>query len=186
MYARSVGEREFTFDFASGLIDDNLLVVDRETNSVWSQLAGKAVFGEMNGTPFAAMPSMQTTWKYWRAEHPNTQVMVMEGREGRPYLYQDFIPGERRQRVGDHDTSTLGLGLVVGSEAWFFPFPELSLARTPFAITVGDRQVTIGYSADGMTAWATDGDGNTLVTVIAYERGWKSFFPESNRYTVGR
>ncbi len=186
MYARSVGEREFTFDFASGLIDDNLLVVDRETNSVWSQLAGKAVFGEMEGTPFAAMPSMQTTWKFWREQNPDTRVMVVEGREGRPYLYQDFTPGERRQRAGDHDTSPVGLGLVVGSEAWYFPFPELDKARTPLTMALGGQQVTIGYNADGMAAWATDADGNTLVTVIAYERGWKSFFPETKRYEAGR
>ena len=182
MYARSVGEREFTFDFASGLIDDNLLVVDRETNSVWSQLAGRSVSGEMEGTPFAAMPSMQTTWKFWRDAHPDTQVMVVEGREGRPYLYQDFIPGEQRQRTGDHDTSTLGLGVAVGSDAWYFPFPELEKAEMPLTMTVGGQQITVGYSAEGMTAWATDTDGNTMVTVIAYERGWKSFFPESKRY----
>ena len=74
----------------------------------------------------------------------------------------------------------------MGSEAWYFPFPELGKARTPFTMTVGDQQVTIGYSADGMTAWATDADGNTLVTVIAYEHGWKSFFPVSKRYAAGR
>lgn len=186
MYARSIGEREFTFDFASGLIDDNLLVVDRETNSVWSQLAGKAVFGEMEGAPFTAMPSMQTTWKFWRELHPDTRVMVVEGREGRPYLYQDFTPGERRQRAGEHDTSPVGLGLVVAGDAWYFPFPELEKASTPLAMTIGGQQVTIGYSSEGMTAWATDADGDILVTVIAYERGWNSFFPESQRYAAGR
>lgn len=186
MYARSIGDREFTFDFASGLIDDNLLVVDRETNSVWSQLAGKAVFGEMKGAPFTAMPSMQATWKFWREQHPDTRVMVVEGRDGRPYLYQDFTPGERRQRAGEHDTSPVGLGLVVAGDAWYFPFPELEKASTPLAITIGDQQVTIGYSSEGMTAWATDADGDILVTVIAYERGWNSFFPESQRYAAGR
>ena len=74
----------------------------------------------------------------------------------------------------------------MGSDAWYFPFPELDKAETPFTMTVGGEQITIGYSADGMTAWATDADGNTIVTVIAYERGWKSFFPESNRYAAGR
>ena len=34
MYARRVGGKEFTFDFAEALYRDNLLFVDRETNSV--------------------------------------------------------------------------------------------------------------------------------------------------------
>ena len=186
MYARNLGGRELTFDFASGLIDDNLLVVDRETNTVWSQLAGKAVFGQLEGTAFKAMPSMQTTWKFWRQEHPDTEVMVIEGREGRPYLYQDFIPGTRRQRTGEHDTSTLGLGLAVGVESWFFPLAELDGAATPMKMGIGGQAVTIGYNAEGLTAWARDQDGNMLVTVIAYERGWKSFFPDSRRYAAQR
>jgi hypothetical protein len=40
VYARRVGDRELTFDFAEGLIKDNLLIVDRETRSVWPQLHG--------------------------------------------------------------------------------------------------------------------------------------------------
>ena len=186
MYARILGDRELTFDFASGLIDDNLLVVDRETNSVWSQLAGKAVFGEMEGTPFEAMPSMQTTWKFWRDKHPDTDVMVVDGRDGRPYFYQDFVPGERRRRDGEHDTSTLGLGLVLGGESWFFPLAQLTKADNPFQINIGGQAVTIGHSEEGLTAWALDERGNLLVTVIAYERGWKSFFPDSRRFSAVR
>ena len=51
MYARRVGDRELTFDFAEGLLKNNLLVVDRETDSVWSQLHGKAVIGPLEGQP---------------------------------------------------------------------------------------------------------------------------------------
>ena len=57
MYARRQGGRELTFDFAEGLVDNNLLVVDRETSSVWSQLAGRAIAGSMEGTPLTAVPA---------------------------------------------------------------------------------------------------------------------------------
>lgn len=46
--------------------------------------------------------------------------------------------------------------------------------------------VTIHYSAGGLTAWANDESGSTLVSVIAYQRGWTSFFPESNRFSAAR
>ena len=186
MYARNLGGREFTFDFASGLIDDNLLIVDRETDSVWSQLAGRAVSGEMDGTPLEQMPSLQTTWGFWREQHPDTRVMVVEGSDGRPYQYQDFVPGERRSRGGEHDTSTLGLGLAIGGESWFYPLDELAKVETPIATTIGGQRRSIHYSAAGLTAWATDASGTTLVSVIAYRRGWGKFFPESNYFAGGQ
>lgn len=179
MYARRQGGRELTFDFAEGLVDDNLLVVDRETSSVWSQLAGMAVSGEMEGTPLQAMPSQQTTWKFWRSQHPDTRVMVLPDTEGRPYLYQHVEPGERRRREGDHDTATVGMGLVIGSEEWFFPLQALAAAETPLQMEIGGQPTTIHYDAEGLTAWALDADGNMLVTVLAYETGWRTFFPET-------
>lgn len=183
MYARRQGGRELTFDFAEGLDKDNLLIADRETDSVWSQLAGAAIFGEMTGTPLQAMPAMQTTWAFWRQRHPDTRVSVLEGTEGRGYIYSEFEPGVTpRRRDGEHDTATVGLGIAAGDEAWFFPFPELQQVETPVEITIGDQPVRVFFDAAGITAWAEDADGTLLMGVVAYERGWRSFHPESQRW----
>ncbi len=179
MYARRLGGRELTFDFAEGLVDDNLLVVDRETGSVWSQLAGRAIAGEMEGTPLQAVPAMQTTWKFWRGKHPDTRVMVLPDTRGRPYTYQEFVPGTRRRRGGGHDTSALGFGLALGNEAWFFPFRELEALSGPLEMTVAGQSVRVFYDREGLTAWAEDPDGNLLMGVLAYERGWRSFHPDT-------
>lgn len=182
MYARQQGDREFTFDFGDGLLDDNLLLVDRETGSVWSQLAGKAVFGSMEGTPLKAIPSMQTTWKFWRERHPDTQVMALPGRAGRPYVYSDFVPGESRRESGDHDASTLGLGLAVESDAWFFPLRSLANATSPMTMRIGGQDVAIHHATDEFTAWAEDANGELMMGVLAYESGWRAFFPDTKTY----
>jgi len=182
VYARKIDDKEFTFDFGAGLINDNLLIVDRETRSVWSQLAGTAVSGPMEYTPLPAVPSLQTTWGYWRTQHPDTRVSIREGVEGRPYTYKVFTPGERRRDPNakpEHDISTLGLGLVVGDEAWFFPLTQLAEADTPLAREIGGEAVTIHYAADGITAWAENADGEMLVTVLVYQPRWMVFYPES-------
>jgi hypothetical protein len=61
VYAREVAGKKLTFDFAEGLIKDNLLFVDRETHSIWSQLDNQAVSGEMKGAPLQVIASLQTT-----------------------------------------------------------------------------------------------------------------------------
>lgn len=182
MYARAIGDREYTFDFGEGLVEDNLLIVDRETRSVWSQLAGKAVSGPMRHTPLSAVPSLQTTWKYWRERYPDTRVSRTPGVDGRPYRYQVFTPGEPRARDPEtpHDISTLGVGVVIDGDEWFFPLVELARLEGPLSRTIGGLPVRIHYAEEGMTAWVEDSRGEMLTTVMVYEPRWLAFYPQSN------
>lgn len=187
MYARTIDGRELTFDFAEGLIKDNLLIADRETNSVWSQLDGRAIHGPMNGTPLPVIASIQTTWKFWRLRHPGSLVMVVPGKEGYPYRYRSRRPGPPRpkERPQGHDTSVLGLGLTRGGETMFFPFAELEKTDTPLRLEMDGTEVAIHYDKGALTAWATDSAGNLLPGVLAYEFGWRDFNRDSGVYRAG-
>ena len=123
---------------------------------------------------------MQATWGFWRRQHPETRVMVMPGVSGRPYTYSEFVPGERPPSNRAHDTSTLGLGLAIGGDAWFFPFGALAAAETPVRMSVDGTTVLIHFDAAGLTAWAENSAGELLMSVLAYERGWQSFCPHTS------
>ncbi len=184
MYARDYGGRELTFDFIRGLIKDNLVFVDRETGSIWSQLEGQAVSGKLKGQPLRMIPSIQTTWKYWRELHPDTGVLVDPGQEGRTYFYGNFVPllPRRGKPKAAHDTSKLGLGLAVNGQSMFFPFRELRRAKTPLEIQLGGESITVHYKKEALTAWATGAKGELLTAVLVYERGWLRFFPKSKTF----
>jgi len=181
VYARNVKDKNLTFDFAEGLIKDNLLFVDRETNSIWSQLQGKAVSGPMENTPLQIVPSQQVTWKYWLKKHPDTKVFYVPDKKGFPYLYRNRKPGAPRpkERQKTHDTSTLGLGLVINNQPVYFPLHELAKAKTPFGKNIGGQKVQIFYKTEAMSAWAKDAKGKLLSTVLCYKNGWLSFYPNS-------
>lgn len=181
MYARRVEDRELTFDFADGLLNNNLLIVDRETDSVWSQLHGKAVIGPMEGKPLRAIPSIQTTWKFWREHHPDTRVMTLAGRAGRPYFYRNRPTGQPspRKPKKEHDLSALGFGLALGGEALWVSLEELFERERPVKLTLGGQSVHLFHDEGAMTAWAEDEEGNLLVGVLAYKDGWRDFHPES-------
>lgn len=182
MYARRIAEKELTFDFADGLLDNNLLIVDRETSSVWSQLHGKAVIGELEGTPLEVVPSMQTTWKFWRERHPDTRVMVLPGAEGRPYLYRNRPTGTPSSQIGlqtKHDTKALGYGLVIGGEALWASFRDLEKHGSPIDMTLGGERIRVFFEKEALTAWAEGLDGRLLPGVLAYREGWLDFFPDS-------
>ena len=181
MYARQVGDRELTFDFADGLLNNNLLIVDRETDSVWSQLHGKAIIGPMEGEPLTVIPSVQATWTFWKERHPDTRVMVLPDVDGQPYYYRNRPTGQSSPKKPkmEHDLSVLGFGLAIGDEALWVPLEELHGLETPIAMTLGGQSIRLFHDTDAMTAWAEDTDGNLLSGVLAYREGWLDFFPKS-------
>lgn len=186
VYLRIVGDRQLTFDFGSGLLNNNLLVVDRETDSVWSQLDQSAISGPMKGTKLKALPAIQSTWKYWLHKYPDTRVMTFKGKDGRRYIYRNREIGRSgaRSRPASHDTSALGLGLHITHQSHYFPFTELKKAQLPIELTVGDKMVTIHYEDDALTAWAEDAEGELLPAVLVYQSRWFAFNPETTVFEV--
>ncbi len=173
-----------TFDFAEGLVEDNLLIVDRETRSLWSQLDARAISGPRKGEPLRVVPALQTSWGHWKSLHPETRVMTVEGEEGRPYYYRAWIPGTPRpeRRPAGHDTRRLGLGLARGGEALFLPLSELARSEArdrPFEISLGGASLLIHYAPEVPTGWAESPAGELFPGVLAYDWGWLRFHPQS-------
>lgn len=69
------GVPELTFGTTGRLVNSNLLMYDRQTGSEWPQLLGTAISGPLKGTTLDTVPLVWTTWKQWRAVHPDTRVL---------------------------------------------------------------------------------------------------------------
>jgi len=172
------------FDFATGLINDNLLFVDRETKSIWSQLDGKAVIGELAGEPLNAVPSLQTTWGYWKQTHPDTKVMTVPGHPGADYLYHNPDVGSPRPQFAEfgHNPSQLGLGVALNGEAVFFAWGKIRGAKKPIEATVGGTALRIFVDKAGITAWAETESGEMIAAIMTYRKSWLAFYPETQTY----
>ena len=60
----------------------------------------------------------------------------------------------------------------------FFPFDEMAKVQTPIGVKVGGTDVVVYFSPRGLTAWA-EKNGKLLPTVLAYEFGWRDFYPQT-------
>lgn len=62
---------------------------DRETDSWWSLMGSRAIGGALEGTKLRELPlGEKTTWGEWRARHPESSVLSVDGTEhvdGNPY-----------------------------------------------------------------------------------------------------
>jgi hypothetical protein len=54
----------------------NLVLFDDATGSFWSQVLGRAICGPQAGDRFEIRPATVTRWDAWRADHPETDVLL--------------------------------------------------------------------------------------------------------------
>ncbi len=82
MYGRSYGDQTLNFEPSGALRDAALVMRDRETDSWWSIMTSDAIGGPLEGTDLQELPiGEKTTWGEWRAEHPDSLVLSVDGVE---------------------------------------------------------------------------------------------------------
>lgn len=82
---------------------------DRETDSWWSIISSDAIGGPLAGADLVELPvSETTTWGDWRARHPDTLVLSVDGREHEPRdPYADYLANQETFRGVEIDDRRL-------------------------------------------------------------------------------
>lgn len=70
------------------LYRDALVMYDRETGTLWSQIDGRAVTGPLRGQILQALPAVHATWKEWKSLYPDSLVLKKQG--GSRSAYEDY------------------------------------------------------------------------------------------------
>jgi len=72
-------DNEFlNFGTSGKLLNSNLVMYDRQTESFWPQILGKAVNESMVGTELKTLPVHWVLWKYFKASYDDAKVMTDE------------------------------------------------------------------------------------------------------------
>jgi hypothetical protein len=190
IYEGEIDGDQSGFDFGRGLHKDNLLIVDRKTQTVWNQLSCKAIQGGLKGRELAPLASIQSTWAFWLNRHPETGLLINRRTEGAVWqdeilekqYYNTWIPGQPYPRNQDHQTDNLGLGLVLQESSFFFPLEELFDSPLPLRLTHGNRVFEIHADPDGLTAWVQRESGELAASTLVYDWAWLNFYPDAKVY----
>jgi hypothetical protein len=175
------------FDFGRGLKDNNLLIIDRETKSVWNQLSGKAIEGKLKGKYLSPIESIQSTWGFWKAKYPTTKVAINKDTSNAAFpeeilqkrYYNTWMPGKERPNNSEHQIQNLGLGIDLGSLAIFFPLETLFEGNSPLIYRQKNEEVYIHFDSSGLTAWAENKKGGMIPSTIVYDWAWNNFYPNT-------
>lgn len=84
-FERRVEGRLLDFGTSGLLYVDNLVMYDRQTESLWPQLTGQASVGALTGTQLTAIPIGIVGWKLFRESYPDAPVLTRETGFARDY-----------------------------------------------------------------------------------------------------
>ena len=131
MYSREIDGGEFDFGVSGKLIRNVLVMYDRQTNSLWSQLLGIAIEGEMAGSSLEYLPSWMTNWEDWKTRHPDTLAIVKGfsgGYDTYAGYYSSASPGVIGESIQDDRlyTKEWVIGIEINGEAKAYPFSALN------------------------------------------------------------
>ncbi|MEM6580289.1 MAG: DUF3179 domain-containing protein [Pseudomonadota bacterium] len=172
----------------SGLIyNSDMLLYDRETLSLWSQIMKKAVTGPLKGTNLIQVPAQYTNWQAWQEQYPDTLLLSTDTGYDRNYdssLYAEYrrLPNVRYATLHSDwriPAKTWVIGIESEGNALALPFSELDKLDGPMSVTVGELPLEVQWDKSGSAARAFDEQGNEFPVTAAYWFAWVAFYPET-------
>ena len=183
MFDPRVGGEKRDFIVSGLLFNTNLVMLDRQTESLWNQMLLSSQCGMDRGTDLARYSVVETTWEDWKVRYPNTTVLTPNtGFGNRPYFqypygdyadpdndFVDFLPpGANWSR--ELKTKELVLGVFDGSDAVAFSLERLAAAGVSQVVNdqVGSTPFVVAARSQWNTAQAFDRrvNGETLTFTL--------------------
>lgn len=176
------GER-VEFGTSGKLWNSNLVMYDRKTDSLWSQILGEAVVGEMTGTKLAVLPSDMIRFGDFRKKHPAGEVLSRDTGATRFYgrdPYGDYYttPGtyfpvkNKDSRLEEKDFI---LGIVVDDKAKAY-YPPAIKQKVQIEDKFAGKTIVAKYEADidAVRLFEKKADG-TLERINPFASFWFSW-----------
>lgn len=173
----------------SGLIyRSDMLMYDRATESLWSQISARSVTGPRTGERLSLIRSEQMRWADWQMLHPASRVMSRETGHRRPYgrsPYGDYALNRKLLFPLDQDRRyhpkmrTLGLRLASGL-ARAYPSEELLRLGAPLVEDFAGYSIRVSYDPESKRFQVS---APPEVEVLeAYWFAWAAFHPEASTF----
>lgn len=189
MYSRQVDEKEFTFGVSGMLYKANVLMYDRQTESLWSQVRREAVTGPMTGAKLKVLPSRLTTWQKWLKQYPQTEVLSMDTGYSRNYSrdpYADYYASRKgflsffSPGPGEEEKALVA-GITWNGSVRAYPL-ELLRQKKVLTDSLDGTVLTVAYTPERDQVSIRTADNEEIMPLILYWFVWKSMYPESSLF----
>ncbi len=187
VFDAAIDGKELIFGVSGLLYHSDVLMYDRESQSLWSQLGMRSVSGPNVGKKLKWLASEQMSFGVWKKKYPLGKVLSTETGFMRNYQssgYRDYfespdtvfpVPYTRKE----FPKKTYVAGLIVNGKAMAFPLRKMPRGKL-LEVEVGQQTIKVIYEKNSRLLKAFEADGQTLIpVVVAYWFAWQAFYPET-------
>jgi len=193
-FSSKVNGQTLSFGVSGLLYNSDVLLYDRESESLWSQILGKAITGKYIGTKLSMLPVRHTTWADWILSHPSTLVLSSETGYARNYDKDPYsgygisrnlyFPVQNRAPVSYHPKERV-LGLTADESYKAYPFIELNKNnKSMFSDSFNGKTYFIHWNKNEQAGYITDDEGILIPVIQGYWFAWYAFHPDTLIFTT--
>ena len=193
VFDAQVDGRNLEFGVSGLLYNSDMLLYDRQTNSLWSQIQAQAISGPLKGSRLSLIAADYTSWQDWRKQHPDGLVLDIHTGHARDYSRDPYAGYEnvatlyfdvqnRDQRF--HEKEPV-VGLIIDGKAKVWPLGELKKVRDwPLQDSLGTTKLQINFRQQDKSVTIVDSKGLRMPAVPAYWFAWIAFYPDTEVFVV--
>ena len=183
---------DFDFGVSGLLYNSDVLLYDRQTESLWSQLREQAISGPLKGERLQQIAIEHTSWSDWRSRYPQTRVLSWDTGYRRDYTrspYADYTSSNYPIFDVSHidrrfQPKEQVLGIERNGIARAYPFSVLSHGPAEIEDQLGGESIRIVFDAAHASGRAYI--ANELIpSTTGFWFAWAAFHPDTEIFQAG-
>ncbi|HHH49563.1 MAG TPA: DUF3179 domain-containing protein [Saprospiraceae bacterium] len=189
-FLANVAGQNRNFGVSGLLYNSDVLLYDRESQSLWSQIKSKSVAGKSSGQELVFIPTIHTTWSKWKEQYPNTLVLTKKtgfnyNYDNKAYAaYQDspklMFPVANESKAFAKKEKVIGI--KVNGKFKAYPFSKLKKSKGIITDVFNGQTLKITFDKAAWVATVRDEVGNDFPAVTLYWFAWYAFHPDTEIY----
>ncbi|MFN2340708.1 MAG: DUF3179 domain-containing (seleno)protein, partial [Halanaerobium sp.] len=181
------------FGTSGKLVNSNLIMYDRQTESYWSQILGQAISGPLTGEKLDRFQVTWTSWTNVKAKYEKANILSNKTGFNRDYTSDPYGSYRSKDVSGNYyrndnsyfnvlsnDDSLDRKDVVIAGEykgEHFAVEKEFVVREKEVNFIIADNQLTAIYEPELDTVRISK-DGEELVVYDVMWFGWHAFYPE--------
>jgi hypothetical protein len=185
----TIDGRVTDFGVSGLLYNSDVLLYDRDTESLWSQILGKSVAGKRVGKTLVALPISHTSWQDWLEKHPDSEVLSEDTGFSRDYQRNPYSGYEKsrstyfavnNQAPDNYHPKEVVVGLSVDGAYKAYPFVELDkLGKSRFSDDLNGKTFTFEWDSKNQSVTVLDSSGIETASIQGFWFAWFAFHPDT-------
>lgn len=195
-FSSQIDGENLDFGVSGLLYNSDVLLYDRQSESLWSQILSQAISGDYQGRKLKRLPLTHTSWSAWIKTHPDSLVLSEQTGYSRDYRRNPYSGYEQSRNLyfqvsnkapSIYHPKERVLGLQVGDKYKAYPFSEIdkvnkALIRDEFA----GSQFQIHWDKQNQQASISDSSGMQISAIEGFWFAWFAFHPETEVFKASQ